>query len=389
MNKITKAMMGVVVAGLLASVQNPVQAASHPTKRITVTKRTHIYDSDSGSIVHIVGYSDTYAKGKKVYILGFKKIHGKRFAKLTDGISAIPVANTNYRNKKLNYKAKYSDPSDVVKKTPKKKRHSKKVVYKEDHIILPDAYTIENLVKGQDDPGWFYKKAGKEGLKINNFTPESKADNVKVDPSHLTADQQKELSLYAMRLINDVRTKLGVVPYRYTQKAQDLANDVAKEYKKDNFSMGVYSDNIDSAEEVYSNHDVPALIRAAKKYGLNIDQNTIESGYTTTEEPHTLTDMKREIYEGLLSLFMGKDKANTEDWIEFLHANGLTDATSVHIYYDEDGQNITDPEQKAKADDVANKEFAMSYSTPDDGAWNDYHFIHFNKYSNSGVPRPW
>ena len=153
--------------------------------------------------------------------------------------------------------------------------------------------------------------------------------------------------------------------------------------------MGVYSDNIDSAEEAYSNHDVPALIRAAKKYGLNIDQNTIESGYATTEEPHTLTDMKREIYEGLLSLFMGKDKANTEDWIEFLHANGLTDATSVHIYYDEDGQHITDPEQKAKADDVANKEFAMSYSTPDDGAWNNYHFIHFNKYSNSGVPRPW
>lgn len=120
MNKITKAMMGVVVAGLLASVQNPVQAATHPTKQITVTKRTHIYDLDSGSIVHIVGYSDTYAKGKKVYILGFQKIHGKRFAKLTDGTSAIPVANTNYRNKKLNYKAKYSDPSDVVKKTPKK-----------------------------------------------------------------------------------------------------------------------------------------------------------------------------------------------------------------------------------------------------------------------------
>lgn len=385
MNKITKAMMGVVVAGLLASVQNPVQAATHPTKQITVTKRTHIYDLDSGSIVHIVGYSDTYAKGKKVYILGFKKIHGKRFAKLTDGTSAIPVANTNYRNKKLNYKTEYSDPSDIVKKTPRKKKTSKKVVYKENHIVLPSTYTMKNFEKGYDYHGiWFYKIAGKQGVKMNKFTPESKADNVKVDPDHLTASQQKELSLFAMRLINDARTQLKIAPLRYTERAQKLANDVAKEYEKDDFSFGVYKANA-TPEEIISNHDVPALIRAAAENGLHISQNTIENGATMSEDPETLTDMKRQIFNSIRDMIMGKN----DTYIEFGHANGLLDANIVYTYYDEDGQGITDPEQQAKADEVANKEFAMSFSAPKDGGWNDYHFISFNKYCEDNVPRPW
>lgn len=387
MNRIVKIMLGTIASvGFLASVQTPVQAASQPTKQIRIIKRAHLYDAESGTPVHVVGYSDTIAKGKKRYILGFKKIHGKRFALLTDSVAAILVANTNYRNRKLNYKAEYSDPRDIVAKKTSKKKHSKKVVYKEDHIILPDSYTVANLERGQEEPGWFYKKAGKEGLKLNKFTPESKADNVKVDPSKLTPDQQKELSLYAMRLLNEVRTKLEIAPFRYTEKAQNMANDIAKEYVKDDFSFAVYPSGDLSPEEQYSHHDVPALKRVAKKYGLNIDQNTIENGYSTTEDPETLTDMKREIYEGLLSFIMGKEK--TENWIEFMHASGILDTGSIYMYYDENGTTITDPDQKAKADDVANKEFAVSFSKAD-GGWNDYHFISFNKYSDKDVPRPW
>lgn len=71
-----------------------------------------------------------------------------------------------------------------------------------------------------------------------------------------------------------------------------MANDVAKEYEKDDFSFGVYKANA-TPEEIISNHDVPALIRAAAENGLHISQNTIENGATMSEDPETLTDMKR------------------------------------------------------------------------------------------------
>ena len=43
-----------------------------------------------------------------------------------------------------------------------------------------------------------------------------------------------------MRIINEARTKLNIAPLKYTEKAQNMANDVAEEYVKDGFSFGVY-----------------------------------------------------------------------------------------------------------------------------------------------------
>lgn len=381
--KFLKTLLSLLIAGCtLGGIQNnQIQATTRKTKKVTVTKKAHYYEIN-------YGIRDSYSipKGKKIYIIGFKKIDGKKYAVLGGGQVGILVANTNYRNKKLNYKAKYYDPTD--KDLSKTYKHpKKKIVYKEDHIVLPENYTVPNLDKGlRDDPMWFYKKAGKQGVKINKFTPESKADDVKVNPSKLTPEQQKELSLFAMRLINEARNQLEIAPLKYTEKAQNMANEVAKQYVKDGFSFGVYPREDMTPEEKLSNHDVPALKRAAQKYGLHISQNTIENGYSTMREPSTLTDMKQDIYNGIVCMLMGKN----EGCIEFGHANGLLDADDVYDFYDDygTGTTITDPKQKAKADEIASKEFAVSYSTSDDGAWNDYHFIAFNKYSDSDVPRP-
>ena len=43
-----------------------------------------------------------------------------------------------------------------------------------------------------------------------------------------------------MRIINEARTKLNIVPLKYTEKDQNMANDVAEEYVKDGFSFSVY-----------------------------------------------------------------------------------------------------------------------------------------------------
>ena len=176
-------MMGGTFGGVMS---NQVQATTKRAKKITVTKKAMFYDPSDGENYH----AGHLSKGTKTYIIGFNKIRGKRFALFAGNATCILVANTNYRNKKLNYKVRYYDPT--YQKTPVYKKPKKKaIVYKEDHIVLPEGYTVSNLAKGQYKPKWFYDKVGKKGMKINKFTPESKADNQEVDPSHLTLDQQK------------------------------------------------------------------------------------------------------------------------------------------------------------------------------------------------------
>lgn len=65
----------------------------------------------------------------------------------------------------------------------------------------------------------------------------SKSDDYAVDPTNLTADQMKEINIFATELINEFRACVGIAPLKLTQPIIDEAIKVSQIYNNDNWSM--------------------------------------------------------------------------------------------------------------------------------------------------------
>lgn len=149
----------------------------------------------------------------------------------------------------------------------------------------------------------------------NQFKRESKADdNEQVDPKNLTPAQQRELSNYTLRIINNARKQLGLPAWTYGLNTQSLANDIAADYDAHGRSNR-------------QGHYVEGIVREANKHGLKIDQNSIEDMYAFNaplDKPMTMTEVKKALYDNLKGMLLG-NVCNPGSEPEYRHANNFLD----------------------------------------------------------------
>ena len=171
------------------------------------------------------------------------------------------------------------------------------------------------------------RQMGVQGM-MDNPDLDSSKDNRPINLNNITQAQQKELSLYAIDVINSVRQQVGVAPLYYDDKVQSLANDIAKYYLQDGASIWD------------SNHDFHAIVKAAKAHGIpsyrftneNDPANSIEDlgGFMNymnyNNGKSTMGEVKAQIYWIIKQMLFGGPTTHTPDTSdikEFGHAYDL------------------------------------------------------------------
>lgn len=223
----------------------------------------------------------TLKKGHTYTAIGTKKIAGKKYYRLSN--------------------KSYIKASNVASKA---KKYSKNT--------LRLTYSLAQVRRGLDDPESLANKS-LQGMKKNKFHSESKKDDkTKLNLSKLTASQKRELTNYTLRLINQVRQQLDLLKWTSDQRTQALADEIAREYQ------------IHGKTILDSDHYTAGIIRAAQKYGLQIDDNAIENeaGYYGKRYT-TMTQAKRDIYWNLKQFLFGGAVSETGPFVEYDHANNL------------------------------------------------------------------
>lgn len=131
-----------------------------------------------------------------------------------------------------------------------------------------------------------------------NYPQASKKDlNTKVDINNLDYETRKELSLFAADLINQLRKQFGTDPVKVTEDAIRIANEVAR-----------------ISKEEYG-HDFDALSKVGEKdNGLLLGEL---AGFSD-DETTTVADLKRRIYDDILSMLFDDSHA------KWGHANSLS-----------------------------------------------------------------
>ena len=131
-----------------------------------------------------------------------------------------------------------------------------------------------------------------------NYPQASKKDlNTKVDINNLDYETHKELSLFAADLINQLRKQFGTDPVKVTEDAIRIANEVAR-----------------NSKEEYG-HDFDALSKVGEKdNGLLLGEL---AGFSD-DETATVADLKRRIYDDILSMLFDDSHA------KWGHANSLS-----------------------------------------------------------------
>lgn len=192
-------------------------------------------------------------------------------------------------------------------------------------VDLPAGYTKNAVIKW-NQTGKASKallNASRKGMKEDNDT-DAGSDNAEVNATKLTADQQKELSIYTVDLINSARHQLGQQSWTYSKGAQKFANRVADEYYKNSKSCWD------------KDHYVAGIERAAKASGLNStigqvyeDEAAlpISSSYHTNLRPMSV--LKEQVYFNVKQmLFGGFAGSNSQmndlsQYFEWEHAGDL------------------------------------------------------------------
>lgn len=135
----------------------------------------------------------------------------------------------------------------------------------------------------------------------------TKADDIKVDPTNLTKEQQQELNEFAASVVNDIRTQIGKSPVTPNWNMIDMANQIT-----DAVDVSNYYDNHNFW------HATQFINDAAKDHGLAYDtsgnMNMYEDmcGNTGNVGPNiTMYDLKVQLVRQLM-MFMN-DKAHFDD----------------------------------------------------------------------------
>lgn len=290
-----------LTGGLFSQKTTPLQAA---TKTLTIKQKTPLYTTNGKKTGEYVAAKTvfTYSSSKKI------KIGQKYYL-------------AYYLPKKKAW---------VLKANVTLNKATSKKVYRKSSLTLPTGYTRSALLAAfKGNPSKSFKKSCVEGMNDNSFSrianlSESKKDDTtKVNLNKLTSEQKRELSEYILRLINQARTQLGLPAWKYSSSAQALANDIASEYVKGNWSI---SDQ--------RGHYVAGITKACKKNGFSgplIEDNYVENmaGFLSTKNTLTITQIKKDIYFSLKQMIFGyagsseSERNNPSKYIEWQHAASI------------------------------------------------------------------
>ena len=111
------------------------------------------------------------------------------------------------------------------------------------------------------------------------FNSKAKDVNTPVDVNHLTKEQNKEITLFAVDLINKIRARFGTTPLVVTEDMIRIADEATK------------------ASKVPDNHDMNALDKVTEANGLQGYSEDISFDFDT---PKTMDQLKRAIYQGII-----------------------------------------------------------------------------------------
>ncbi|WP_282805364.1 SEC10/PgrA surface exclusion domain-containing protein [Lactobacillus isalae] len=200
-------------------------------------------------------------------------------------------------------------------------------------ITLPAGYTREMVEEssggkdGLDDTKGkitsLAKKVSEEGMRINNY---SNNDARIVDLTNITSEQTKELTDFTLNTINHIRKQMGLNPFVYSNRVQKIADDIAKNYVRDN-------------RDATGNHDVIAITDAMRKdHGLDSITKTVGNDvenmggwyiYTVDTNHETMGSIKEHIYYNIEQMIFGGYYNGAAR--EMYHARGLTNPVTTRL----------------------------------------------------------
>lgn len=226
-----------------------------------------------------------------------------------------------------------------------------------DKIVMPDdslGYTRENLANWHNsyDAEQQLKRASIVGMSYNDSHSEgnrriNKHDRRVLDMKHLSGKNRRELAHFAIRIINSAREAMGMPDWTYTSNAERFAMDTAKYYTQDGAGNGD------------DDHDVHAILKAARKNGLRTDKGQIyedECGFITRRNSRyqTMWHAKLMVRFGIEQMLFGgwtsrslkkkvyyHDLTDPSRYIEWDHAYDLvdTDASEVGVAFSVRGKD--------------------------------------------------
>lgn len=127
-------------------------------------------------------------------------------------------------------------------------------------IALPSGYTAKKVIQADQNKQTainHLKSISRRGMLDNKFSDTDNADQREVDVIKMNSSDQRQIAKYALAVINSARRQLHRPAWKYSDPAMHFAQRVAKHYYLDNAS--IYDPD----------HDVHAILLAAKKSGLN------------------------------------------------------------------------------------------------------------------------
>ncbi|MCC4399679.1 SEC10/PgrA surface exclusion domain-containing protein [Limosilactobacillus reuteri] len=139
-------------------------------------------------------------------------------------------------------------------------------------------------------------KAYNDNLMNYHSDPTAKQTPVTLnDNGTLSRDDIIKATQFAVSLLNPIREAIGVEPYKITNASIDVAQDVANEYRKDNWNTWE------------NNHDGEALSRVAEKWNTDLVSESWAGdgwfgGPWHVYNNLTLNDLYRGVYNSILML---------------------------------------------------------------------------------------
>ncbi|MSE08750.1 SEC10/PgrA surface exclusion domain-containing protein, partial [Lactobacillus salivarius] len=153
-------------------------------------------------------------------------------------------------------------------------------------IVLPDGYA---KVKNWSELQQF----SEDGYKLNNFKHSEKDKEITLNPTKLTAEQQRDLTLWIAQVLNTARESAGV-------NNRNVVTDDSLKYAK------VIADNYWDKFD----HDTSALEKRENAIGgVSFSQESISLGYVS-DETITLDELKEAIYSSILDMIFDDGDSN-------------------------------------------------------------------------------
>ena len=206
-------------------------------------------------------------------------------------------------------------------------------------IKLPAGYTremIEDCSGGQDGGDDtkstltpLARELSKEGIKMN-MNSYRNSDSREVDLTNITPEQARELTDFTLNTINHVRKQMGLKPYMYSERTQKIANNIAKNYVKDNRDTTGGHDCVAITDAMRQDHALDSITKSVSNPVENMGGWYIDTNTVNGDKNHeTMGSIKEKLYFNIEQMLFG---GYTNGIVgEMYHARSLTNPVTTHL----------------------------------------------------------